>query len=214
MYVLNDARMATLGEHVFGGHGGTDLMVLTLGTGIGGGIVLNDQLVLGRFGGAGEIGHQTLDANGPHCTCGNRGCLETLAGGPALAAAGAELMRHGKAPRLQVLTGGDPSLVNPRRMAEAARTGDEAVREVILRAAAWIGTGIANAVSITGIERIVLVGGLTGLGDLLLDRVRETARARVCMFPSDGIAVSFSRLGDNTAVLGGIALAAQQERTL
>ncbi len=214
VYVLNDARMATLGEHVFGGHGGHDLIVLTLGTGIGGGLVLNDRLVLGRFGAAGEIGHQAIDGEGPVCNCGNRGCLEALASGPALAAAGAALMRQGKAPQLLAMTGGDPALVSPRYMAEAVRQGDEAVRDAISRAAGFIGTGIANAITITGIERVVLVGGLTGLGDLLLDHVRQTVRAHVRMFPSDGIVISFSQLGDNTAVLGGIALAAQQERTL
>ena len=214
VYVLNDARMATLGEHVFGRHGGHDLIVLTLGTGIGGGLVVNDKLVLGRFGAAGEIGHQTIDAEGPVCNCGNRGCLEAIASGPALAAAGATLMRQGNAPHLLAITGGDPALVNPRHMAEAARQGDSAVREAMTRAASWIGTGIANAVTITGIERVVLLGGLTGLGDLLLNPVRETVRARIGMFPSDGITVSFSQLGDNTAVLGGIALAAQREKTL
>ena len=214
VYVLNDARMATLGEHVFGGHGGQDLMVLTLGTGIGGGLVLNNKLVLGRFGAAGEIGHQTVDAEGPVCNCGNRGCLEALASGPALAAAGAALMRQGNAPRLLAMTGGDPAMVNPVQMAEAARQGDQAVRDAIARAAGWIGTGIANAITITGIERVVLVGGLTGLGDLLLRPVRETVRARVRMFPSDGISVSYSEMGDNTAVLGGIALAAEREKTL
>lgn len=211
VYLLNDARMATLGEHVFGQSRAENLLVLTLGTGIGGGVVIDGKLCLGRYGGAGEIGHQTLELDGPLCNCGNRGCLEALASGPALSAQGVHLMREGKAPRLSVLTAGDPARVNPRLMAEAAHQGDAAVRAAITCAARLIGTGIANAISITGIERVVLVGGLTGLGDLFLVPILATVRERIHMFPSEGIEISFSRLGDEVAVLGGIALAAQRD---
>jgi glucokinase len=211
VYLLNDARMATLGEQVFGQSRVENLLVLTLGTGIGGGVVLDGKLCLGRFGAAGEIGHQTMEMDGPLCNCGNRGCLEALASGPALAARGVELVGAGQAPRLGELTAGDPARVNPRRMAEAAQQGDEAVRAAITDAARLIGTGIANAITITGIERVVLVGGLTGLGDLLLAPIRAIIRDRIHMFPSDGIDISFSALGDDVAVLGGIALAAQRD---
>jgi glucokinase len=211
VYLLNDARMATLGEQVFGQSRVENLLVLTLGTGIGGGVVLDGKLCLGRFGAAGEIGHQTMEMDGPRCNCGNRGCLEALASGPALAARGVELMRAGQAPRLDELTAGDPARVNPRRMAQAAQQGDEAVRTAMTSAARLIGTGIANAIAITGIERVVLVGGLTGLGDLLLVPIRAAVRDRIHMFPSDGIEICFSALGDDVAVLGGIALAAQRD---
>jgi glucokinase len=210
--LLNDARMATLGEHVFGQSRVENLLVFTLGTGIGGGVVIDGKLRLGRFGAAGEVGHQTLEVDGPRCNCGNRGCLEELAAGPALSRRGVELMREGKAPQLSALTEGDAGRVNPRRMAEAAQQGDEAVRATIVNAARLIGTGIANAITITGIERVVLVGGLTGLGDLLLEEIRATVRDRIRMFPSEGIEISFSGLGDEVAVLGGIALAAQRDQ--
>jgi len=203
--------MATLGEQVFGQSRVANLLVLTLGTGIGGGVVLDGKLCLGRFGGAGEIGHQTLEAEGPLCGCGNRGCLEALASGPALAARGVKLMQEGKAPRLSALSGMDAMRVNPTLMAEAVLQGDEAVRGAITYVGRLIGTGIANAITITGIERVVLVGGMTGLGDLLLEPIRATVRERIHMFPSDGIEVSFSSLGDEVAVLGGIALAAQHD---
>ena len=121
-------------------------------------------------------------------------------------------MRAGKAPRLAELTAGDPARVNPPLMAEAARRGDEAVRAAITDAARLIGTGVANAIAITGIERVVLVGGLTGLGDLLLAPIRAAVRDRIHMFPSDGIEICFSALGDDVAVLGGIALAAQRDK--
>jgi glucokinase len=211
VYLLNDARMAALGEQVFGQARVKNLLVLTLGTGIGGGVVIEGKLCLGPFGGAGEIGHQTMESDGPLCHCGNRGCLEALASGFALSARGVDLMREGKAPQLFELTDGDPARVNPRRMAEAAQQGDEAVRAAITNAARLIGTGIANSIAITGIERVVLVGGLTGLGDLLLAPIRATVRDRIRMFPSEGIEISFSGLGDEVAVLGGIALAAQRD---
>jgi len=115
-----------------------------------------------------------------------------------------------------ILTSGEPPWMNARcysmhLMAEAARQGDEPVHAAIANAARLIGTGIANAITITGIERVVLVGGLTGLGDLLLAPIRAEVRDRIHMFPSDGIEISFSELGDEVAVLGGIALAAQRD---
>ena len=123
-------------------------------------------------------------------------------------------MRAGKAPRLDELTAGDPARVNPRRMGEAAQQGDDAVRAAITDAARLIGTGIANAITITGIEKVVLVGGLARLGDLLLAPIRAAVRDRIHMFPSDGIEICFSALGDDVAVLGGIALAAQRDGEL
>ncbi len=208
VYLLNDVRMATLGELVFGhGRSARTMAFFALGTGIGGGVVVDGKLRLGPLGAAGELGHQTILPDGPRCGCGNRGCLETLASGPAITAEGVRLMLSGQAPKLHELVKGEVSAVTPREMAAAAEGGDEAVREAIVRAAQHLGSGVANIVVILHPDLIVLGGGVAAMGPLLFDTVRRTLRERVGMLPTDEIAIKPSLLGDRAGALGGIALA-------
>ena len=207
--LLNDVRTATLGELTYG-HGKTvdTLAFFSIGTGIGGGVVIDGRLRLGPLGAAGELGHQTMDPNGPLCGCGNHGCLEALASGPALIAEGVRLMKIGRAPRLHERVGGDVGRVTPKEMALAAEEGDEAVHEAIVRAADYLGIGAANVVVVLHPELIVLGGGVAEMGDLLVDRVQSVIRERVGMFPTDGVRVVRSLLGNRAGLLGAIALAA------
>ena len=207
--VLNDARTATLGELAFGhGREVADFAFFTLGTGVGGGLVLDGKLRLGPLGAAGELGHQTIDPHGLPCGCGSRGCLETIASGPALTAEGVRLVLSGNAPRLLALCEGDLNRIHPGTMAEAARAGEESVRAAIERAAIALGIAAANVVTIAHPSLIVLGGGVAGLGDLLTTPVATTIRERVGMFPTDDVRVLVSPLGERAGLLGGIALAA------
>jgi glucokinase len=209
VFILNDARLATLGEYTFGaGRTTANMLLITVGTGIGGGLILDGRLRLGLHGGAGEVGHQTILPDGLPCGCGSRGCLETLASGPALAAEGTALLEQDLAPRLRVLAKGGP--VTPKLMVEAADAGDTLVANAIDRAARYLGIGIANAISITAVELVVITGGMSALGELLLQPVREVIRDRVRMFPGEEVRVSCSELGDRAGVFGGIALAARR----
>jgi glucokinase len=183
------------------------MVFFTIGTGIGGGVVTGGRLHLGPLGAAGEIGHQTLIPDGPLCGCGNRGCLEALASGPALTGEGVRLLRAGLAPRLWELTGGDANAVTPERMGEAAGS-DSAVAAAIERASRFIGVAVANVVTILHPELVVLGGGVAGLGERLLQPVREELRRRVRMFPVDDVRVELSALPGRAGALGGIALAA------
>jgi glucokinase len=211
VHVLNDARMATLGELVFGhGRNVSTMALFTLGTGIGGGIVIDGRLRLGALGAAGELGAQTIIPDGPLCSCGNRGCLETLASGPAIAAQGVWLLQSGRAPRLREIVGGDAGKVTPRELAAAAAAGDTDVREVLVRAAGYLGIGVANVVTILHPELVVLAGGVADLGPLLFDTVREVVRQRVRLFPPDDVRIERSELGAESALWGGIALAMQR----
>ncbi|MCC6538978.1 MAG: ROK family protein [Bryobacterales bacterium] len=209
VYLLNDARAATLGELRFGHgrHAAAPTMVFfTLGTGIGGGIVIDGRLRMGPLGAAGETGHQTIDPNGALCGCGNHGCLEAIASAPALTGEGVRLLRSGQAPRLHEITGGDAARVTPKTMAEAA---DPAVREAILRVARALGIAAANLVTSLHPDLVVFGGGMAALGDeLLLAPVRDEIRARVRMFPPDNVRVERSLLGDQAGLLGALALAA------
>jgi glucokinase len=209
VYLLNDVRMSTLGELTFGlGRTARTLAFFALGTGIGGGLAIDGRLRLGPLGAAGELGHQTILPDGPRCGCGNRGCLEALASGPAIAAQGVWLMQSGRAPRLHELVAGDVSRVTPREMVAAAAAGDESVREALVRSAEYIGVAAANVVTIIHPDLIVLGGGVADIGPLLLDTVREVIRQRVGMFPPDDVRVERSQLGDRAGLLGGVALAA------
>jgi glucokinase len=206
--LLNDARLATLGELTFG-HGravGT-FAFFTLGTGIGGGVAIDGRLHLGPLGAAGELGHQTIVPDGAPCTCGNRGCLETLASGPAIAARGVYLLQCGGAPILRDIVGGEVGLVNARTMADAAARGDSGVRDELLRAFEYLGIGVANAITTLHPGMVVLGGGMAEIGAMLLDTVRETVRRRVRMFPPDDVRIERSLLGDAAGTLGGLALA-------
>ncbi len=207
-FALNDARMATLGEFVFGAGRQSDrLLLLTLGTGIGGGLVLDGRLQLGVCGGAGEIGHQTIVPDGPACSCGSRGCLETLASGPAIAASAVKLIESGGADELRPFA--DDGTLNPSHVAQAADCGNAACAALIARAAEYIGIGIANAVTLTAVDTVILTGGLAALGHRLLNPIRATLTDRVRMFPTGGIRIAISTLGERAALLGAIALASR-----
>jgi glucokinase len=213
VFLLNDARMATLGEFTFGrGITANTMIFFTLGTGVGGGIIVDRKLRLGALGAAGEIGHQTIQPDGLLCGCGNRGCLETLASGPALVAEGVRLLHSGLAPVLFEMVSGNAGAVTPKELGAAARAGDTTVREAIARAARWLGIGIANMVTALDPDLVVLGGSVAALDDLLLEPVRETVQQRVRMFPVQDLCIERSVLEDKAGLLGGIALAATRSR--
>jgi len=206
--LLNDVRTATLGELTFGrGRSASTMAFFALGTGVGGGVVVDGRLHLGPLGAAGELGHQTILPDGPICGCGNRGCLETLVSGPAITAEGVRLLKTGLAPKLHALVSGDAGKITPKEMAAAAAAGDENVRAAILRAAEFLGIGVANVVVVLHPDLVVLGGGVAEMGNILLDRVREVVQRRVGMFPTDGVQIERSALGERAGLLGAIALA-------
>ena len=207
--LLNDVRTATLGELAFGRGREVDTMVfIAIGTGIGGGVVIDGKLRLGALGAAGELGHQTIDPNGPLCGCGNHGCLETLASGTALAAEGIRLMLMGLAPTLHDLVDGDPARVTAELMSQAALS-DPPVLDAIYGAADDIGTGVANVMVTLHPELVILGGGVANIGDVLFDRVRAQVIRRVRMISPDTVRIEPSDLGSRAGVLGAIALASR-----
>jgi glucokinase len=206
--VLNDARAATLGEAMFGhGRAVRSLLLLTLGTGVGGGVVIDGQLRLGPMGAAGEMGHICVQPDGLRCGCGSRGCLETVVSGPALTGEGVRLLLSGGAPRLHALCGGAVAQVSCERMGEAARAGDPAVQAAFERAGGFLGQAAAAAVLTVHPDLIVLGGGVAALDDLLIEPMRRSLRRHVGMFPCEGIRILRSQLGDRAGVFGGLAAA-------
>ncbi|MFP4381034.1 MAG: ROK family protein [Candidatus Sumerlaeia bacterium] len=210
VYIMNDVRTATLGEYDFGAgkDGSVNTMILmAIGTGLGGGVVVDGELRLGPIGSAGELGHMIIIPGGRACGCGARGCLETLVSGPALAAEGVRLLLSGQAMELHKIVGGDPGKVEAKTMGEAARAGDEAVKAVIERVGEYLGIGIANLIVALHPDLFVIGGGVMGLGDLLLNPVRRSVNEHVKMFPTDDIRIEAPVLGDSAGVLGAVAVA-------
>jgi glucokinase len=170
-------------------------------------VVVDGKLRLGAAGAAGEIGHLTVEPEGLPCSCGSRGCLETLASGPALAGEALRLLRSGRAPILREELRGDESRVDAELIARAAAAGDTDARSLIERASRFLGIAVANLVTTLAPDAVLLAGGVAGIGAPLLDTVRATVRERVTLVPLDTLEIAFSELGDRAGVLGGLALA-------
>ncbi len=214
VYLLNDARAITYGEWRFGAGRGADTMAcFAIGTGVGGGLVINGQLHLGIGGTGGELGHQTVAADGPVCGCGNRGCLETFASGPAIAAAGAKAVMQGVTTAIGSLVDYDLNRITPEIVAEAARQGDAVAREIYNQAGTYLGIATANVLVMLGPRKVVIAGGVAAAGDLLLEPVRRTIRERVTIMPVEQVEVVTATLGANAGVLGVAFWASQSLRT-
>jgi len=188
--LVNDGRALTLAELRLGaGRGARDLVCVALGTGVGGGVVIGGRLHLG-LGHAGEIGHTTVDPDGPLCGCGNHGCLDRMASADSIAAA---------AGRASV-----------QAAADAARAGDARAVAAFARAGEYIGRVLAGAIVLLWPERVVVGGGVADAGELLLGPLREEIRRRASVAPLDRIAVVAAELGPHAGAIGAALWAAEQ----
>jgi glucokinase len=212
--VGNDANAAALAERRFGaGRGVDNLVYITISTGIGGGIITDGRLLLGRRGFAGEIGHTTVEPHGPPCKCGNIGCLETLAAGPAIARAAAERIGRGEPSLVASLAEGDLKRITTEIVADAARKGDRLAIEVLQNAAFYVGVALVNLIHLLEPELILIGGGVAHAGDLLFDTVRSVVRERAIACMAEGVRIERAALGDDAGVLGAIALFLEYGRT-
>ncbi|NIN70289.1 MAG: ROK family protein [Anaerolineae bacterium] len=204
----NDANAAALAEHRFGAGRGTKHMIyVTASTGIGGGFILDGRLYAGATGSAAEIGHMTILPNGPFCGCGNRGCLEALASGRAIAGEARELVHGGARTRIADLAHGDPDRISAKLVAQAAAEGDAEAGRILDQAMSYLGIGMANLVNLFNPELLVIGGGLTKMGERLFGPVRSIIDQRA--FPANAHAVRVipAELGDDVGVLGAAAVA-------
>ena len=174
LFVDNDANCAAWAEAQHGAAVGTgQVLMVTIGTGIGGGLIAGGRLQRGRHGFAGEIGHMVVDPDGPLCPCGQRGCWERYASGSGLGWMGREAAQAGLAARVADLAGGDPENVRGEHVTVAAAEGDREAVAVMTRFAWWVALGLANLANILDPELIVLGGGMVEAGGALLDPVRD-----------------------------------------
>jgi glucokinase len=188
--LINDARAFTLAEHRLGAGRGVDSMLgITLGTGVGGGLILGGSLYMGRDGTGGEFGHQTVVEDGVVCGCGNSGCLETLAKADAIVAAC-----------------GQPTVAES---VKAARSGDSRAREGMMAAGRYLGIGVSNVVVLLGIDRVVVGGGIAAANDLLFEPMREELRRRVFITDISAIDIVGAELGTWAGAIGAALWAAK-----
>jgi glucokinase len=201
--VLNDARAFTLAEARLGAAAGAHTAFgVTLGTGVGGGLVIDGRLHLGASGNAGEFGHHVHDPHGPRCGCGSHGCIETYASAPALVAAVMRPFAQGATPELTRLAGGRLDAVTPALIAAAAAAGDAICAEALERLALVLGVGLANVATLVSPERIVIGGGMAGLGETLFGPLRRVLAAYA---PTAGARLPTlvpAALGDRAGALG------------
>ena len=202
--VDNDVRTATLGELNYGaGVGCENLVCITVGTGIGSGLVVNGKLVRGANNAAGEIGHIKLtNIGGPLCGCGDRGCLEAYASGPSIVALAEEYIRGGKSTKYRELANPD---ITPYIVAVAAKEGDPVARQIFRIMGEYIGMGLTSVVNLLNPEKIIIGGGVAEAGDILFEPIRETIAKRAMTIQRE-VEIVPAQLGNTAGVIGASLL--------
>ncbi len=207
-FLENDANAAALGEYRFGaGRGCQHMIYVTASTGIGGGLILNGALFHGASDLAGEIGHMTILAGGQRCGCGNRGCLEALASGTAIARRARESVARGVPTRIAELARGQPERISARLVAQAAAAGDAEAQVILTEAMNYLGIGMANLANLFNPQRIIIGGGLTNLGEALFEPVHRALARHAFPGAARAVEVLPAALGENVGVLGAAAVA-------
>ena len=207
-FLTNDANAAALGELYFGAaRGARNFVYVTISTGIGGGIIIGGKIYAGALGTAGEVGHMTIDSDGPLCNCGNKGCWETLASGTALAREARHKIKEGARTSILNYAGGDIDKVTAEVIHRAAEDGDALAKELIARTGYYVGIGLANLVNIFNPELIVIGGGLSNMGDMLLEPAFKVAGERAFRQSFEAVRFARAELGRDSGVLGAAAFA-------
>ncbi|MEW6025968.1 MAG: ROK family protein [Planctomycetota bacterium] len=200
VFIDNDANLAAWGEKCWGaGKGARNLICLTLGTGVGGGIIIDNKIYRGSHFYAGEIGHMNVDPNGPICSCGKPGHLEALVSGPAIVERYASYTLH--APR---------STLNAKHIFNLARKGDRSAQLVVNRTAHYLGIAIASLINIFDPEMVVIGGGVAQAGDILFRPLRKVVKISIMKHPYRRPKIVPARLGEDAGLIGAAALALHQ----
>ena len=203
--VDNDVRCAALGELAFGaGKGCQNLICITVGTGIGSGLIVNGKLVRGADNAAGEIGHIKLQMHdGPICGCGDSGCLEAFASGPSIVAMAQEYILGGKSTKYRELANPE---ITPYVVAEAAKQGDKVAIKIFERMGEYIGIGLSSVVNLLNPEKIVVGGGVADAGDILFKPLIDTLKKRAMPIQAKSVSVVPAQLGNAAGVIGASLL--------
>ncbi len=202
IYLENDANVAALGEQWRGaGRGSVNMVMITVGTGIGGGVILNGSLYSGTNGSAGEVGHMVIDPNGPQCSCGRRGCLETLTSATAMIRMAREAIDRGTKTELS-----KPENLEAKDIVMAAQAGDSVAQEIINFAAGYLGMGLGNIINLFNPDTIVVGGGVSKAGEILFDPLRRSAMEWSLEAPAKVVKIVPAELGNDAGCIGAVVL--------
>jgi glucokinase-like ROK family protein len=201
----NDAELGALGEWAYGaGRGERNLAYIKVGTEVGAGLLLDGHIYRGTTGSAGEIGHITIQENGPLCKCGNHGCLEAMAGGQAIARKGREAIESGKRTQLSAIA---PEKIRAIDVAAAAQKGDLVAQQIITDAGVHLGIAIASLVNLFNPSMVVIGGGVSQSGDLLLEPIRKTVMERSLYSAAKVVRITSAVLGRRAPSIGAVVQA-------
>ena len=207
VHVENDANVAAIGEMIFGAGKKIDTFIMiTLGTGVGGGIIFNKKLFKGEFGAAGEIGHMSISYNGPKCKCGSFGCVETYVGNHYLVKRVREELQSNKDSKIWQLINNDFDLLTPLVIQQAEELGDIYAKSVIQDLGLYLGTALASSSNTLDIGTFIIGGGVAGFGEPLFDAIRKNVSARVLKPLSKRIKVLPAKLKNDAGIKGASAL--------
>lgn len=209
--IVNDSRAFILAEATFGaGRGGDTVVGITIGTGIGGGAVIGGRLHLGLDGTAGEVGHSTVEPSGFLCGCGNRGCLEAYASGPAIATLGVRAVRQGRTTILRDLVENDLNRLTPEVIVRAAEQGDAIARQILDEVGGYLGIGVANLITLFSPDVVIIGGGVAEAGEWLLRPIRAMVQWRCRVTPIERITIATASLAGEAGVIGAAVWAGQR----
>lgn len=208
VYLDNDANAAAIGEYMFGaGKGKNSIVYFTVSTGVGGGAVLDGKVYRGHTSNALEIGHTTVDPNGPRCNCGNLGCLEAMSSGTAIAKKGKEAVSTNVETSLK-----KHDTVTSYEVFKEAEAGDEVAKDIIDNALTYLGIGVANAIATFDPEMIIIGGGVSKAGDIVFDTVKKVINKRCFKSMAESCEIVSAGLGSDAGVVGAVALAIIESR--
>ncbi|MCM8711793.1 ROK family protein [Clostridium sp. SYSU_GA19001] len=202
-YLDNDANVAAIGEYMLGaGKGTTNMVYVTVSTGVGGGAILNGKIYRGSTSNALEVGHTTVLPNGPRCNCGNYGCVEALASGTAIGRQAKEAVESGLETSLK-----NYEKVTSYEVFKEAEKGDKVSKEILDRSLGYLGIGIANIISSFDPEMVVIGGGVSKGGQIVFDKVKEVVNERCFKAMAESCKIVPAALGTDAGVIGAVALA-------
>lgn len=207
VYIDNDANVACYGEFLFGaGRGAQNILCVTLGTGVGGGIIINSKIYRGAGGVAGEIGHITVESKGRKCNCGNRGCMEAYVGAPHIRERCIEKIKSGRKSIVTRIVEGSLSKITPKVLEEAAFYKDKLSQEIWQETGMYLGVGLASLINIFNPEKIIIGGGIANAGALILGPMLKTMKERALAVSLQDVKIVRAKLGEEAGVIGAAML--------
>ncbi len=210
VYIDNDATNAARGEFLFGaGRGATHMLCITLGTGVGGGLILDGRVYDGPGHYAGEVGHMTYIPEGMACSCGKRGCLEAYASATAIRRAALSIQKRRIQSRLLEIPAGT---IDARTVCDLARTGDEACRSIVVEVGTAIGVVVGGVINLLNLKRVIIGGGLAAAGEILFEPIRLYASRHALPYAFEDVAILPAELNNDAGVYGAAALVHMRER--